>query len=210
MVFYLYEYVPIDHSYHFRKQVTVPGEIQSFEQKDFTVLFEDVISSWSYAVYIGYYNEARDDEKTGETRRVNMDDGSVIYVYEWTDEGVNSDGDAYTYEKSLAVSSDGFISCNEMIYWNGGDRREISFYGYYSNARGLDDFVFEYKYTFSDGEVNEIRCDDINYSSNLSLTLNKAYVVDAPYSYKISEDEYMKEQFNIIYEWLRDDMARFK
>ena len=58
--------------------------------------------------------------------------------------------------------------------------------------------------------MSKSRSDDINYSSNLSLTLNKAYVVDAPYSYKVSEDEYMKEQFNSIYEWLRDDMERFK
>ena len=139
-----------------------------------------------------------------------MDDGSVIYVYEWTDEGTNSDGDAYTCENSLAVSSDGFMSYNEMIYWNGGARREISFYGYYSNTRGLDNFVFEYKYRYENGVVEEICCDDINYSPNLSLTLYKAYVVDAPYSYKISEDEYMKGEFNDTYEWLRDDMARFK
>lgn len=161
-------------------------------------------------VYIGYYNEARDDEKNGLTERVNMDDGSVIYVYEWTDEGTNSDEVAYTREESFAISSNGFMAYSDMVYWSNGDRREISFYGYYSNTRGLDDFVFEYKYTFADGEVHEIRCDDINYSPDFSLTLNKAYVVDAPYSYKISEDEYMKEQFNIIYEWLRDDMARFK
>ena len=161
-------------------------------------------------VYIGYYNEARDDEKNGLTERVNMDDGSVIYVYEWTDEGTSIYGTVAVSESSLAVSSNGFISYDEMIYWGSGDRREISFYGYYSNTRGLDDFVFEYKYTYANGEFETVRCDDINYSSNLSLTLNKAYVVDASYSYKVSEDEYMKEQFNIIYEWLRDDMARFK
>ena len=161
-------------------------------------------------VYIGYYNEARDDEKSGLTERVNMDDGSVIYVYEWIEEGTNSDGDALVTEETLAVSSNGFMAYDSMYYWDDGSRREISFYGYYSNTRGLDDFVFKYKYTYADGEVEEIRCDDINYSSNLSLTINKAYVVDAPYSYKISEDEYMKEQFNNIYEWLRDDMARFK
>lgn len=161
-------------------------------------------------VYIGYYNEARDDEKTGKTRRVNMDDGSVIYVYEWTDEGTNSDGDAYTCEISLAVSSDGFMSYNSMYYWDSGARREEFFYGYYSNTRGLDDFTFEYKYTYENGVVVEICCDDINYSPNLSLTLNKAYVVDAPYYYEISKDEYMKGQFNGIYEGLRDVMARFK
>jgi len=161
-------------------------------------------------VYIGYYNEARDDEKNGLTERINMDDGSVIYVYEWTDEGTSSYGNAVVSESSLAVSSNGFMSYHSTYYWDDGSRREMSFYGYYSNTRGLDNFVFEYKYTFSDGEVNEIRCDDINYSSNLSLTLNKAYVVDAPYYYKISEDMYLKEQFNSLYEWLRDDMARFK
>lgn len=64
MVFYLYEYVPKDQSYHFRKQVTVPGEILCFEQKDFTALFEDAISSWSYAVYIGYYKNHADVSPT--------------------------------------------------------------------------------------------------------------------------------------------------
>ena len=64
MVFYLYEYVPNDNSYHFRKQVTVPGEIPSFEQKDFTALFEEAISSWSYAVYIGYYKNHADVSPT--------------------------------------------------------------------------------------------------------------------------------------------------
>ena len=157
-------------------------------------------------IYIGYYNMFRESG----TGPVIMDDGDVLYYYEWLREGTTDNGNAFTREETLSAASDGYMSYSDMVYWDSGARLKISFYGYYSNARGLDDFVFEYKYTFPDGKVNEIRCDDINYSPNLSLTLNKAYVVDAPYSYKVSEDEYMKERFNDIYEWLRDDMERFK
>ena len=161
-------------------------------------------------VYINYYNAIRNLEAIGVGERVNMDDGSVIYVYEWTNEGTSNKTGDFTRKQVLSVSSNGFISFDDAIYWENGDRRETSFYGYYSNTRGLDEFAFDYKYAWADGTVTEVRCDDINYSTNLSLTLNKAYVVNAPYYYQISEDKYMKEQFNNIYEWLRDDIARFQ
>lgn len=162
-------------------------------------------------VYIGYFNEAKRDATIGDAEEFYFDDGTLAYIYEWEDEGVNVDGDAYSYTESLLVGSDGWMSYNEEYYWGGGDRRVISFYGYYDHQKGFANFKFSFEYEWSNGKWYSVKCSNINYSSNLSLTLNRC-VVDSSYSLTPSDDniEYAKEAFNRLYEWLTEDMARFK
>ena len=162
-------------------------------------------------VYIGYFNEAKFDATIGEAEEYYFDDGTLAYIYEWEDEGVNGDGDAYTRTETFLVGSDGWMSYNDEIYWHDGERRTISFHGYYDHQKGFANFKFTFEYEWSDGDWYAVTCSDINYSSNISLTLNRC-VVDSSYFYNPSDDdvEYAKEQFNWVYEWLTEDMARFE
>lgn len=162
--------------------------------------------------YIGYFNEAKEYEKNGNAKKYYYDDGTIAYVYEWLDEGVNGNQVAYTSTKMLSVAEDGFMTYTSEYYWSGsGSRREISFYGYYDYEKGFKNFIYEFKYKWDDGDYYTVKCTDINYSSNLELTLNKCKVESSIY-YTPSDENitYAKEQFNIIYEWLVEDMARFK
>lgn len=162
-------------------------------------------------VYIGYFNEAKADEANGLTEKFFFEDGSLAYVYEWEDEGVNNNDLAFSTTETLLVGTDGWMSYNGEYYWSDGGRRTISFYGYYDHQKGFDNFKFEFKYEWSDGSYYTVECSNINYSPTIALTLNRC-VVNHSYSYTPSDENitYAKEQFNFIYEWLTEDMARFE
>ena len=162
-------------------------------------------------VYIGYFNEAKADEANGLTEKFFFEDGSLAYVYEWEDEGVNNNDIAFSSTSTLLVGTDGWMSYNGEWYWSDGGRRTISFYGYYDHQKGFDNFKFEFKYEWSGGIYYTVECSNINYSPTISLTLNRC-VVNHSYSYTPPEENitYAKEQFNVIYEWLTEDMARFE
>lgn len=161
-------------------------------------------------VYIGYFKEAKNDAMAGNAKRFTFDDGSVAYVYEWSDEGSNSDGSVYTSTENLFVGSDSWMSYNSEYYWGDGSRRTISFYGFYDHRKGFANFKYEFQYEWNDGSYYTVECSDINYSPTIALTLNK-YTSDS-YLYTPSQEniDYAKEQFNWIYEWLVADMARFE
>ena len=162
-------------------------------------------------VYIGYFNEAKMHAANGKAEKMFLEDGSVAYVYEWIDEDVNNEGDHYSSTETLLISDDGWMSYDSEYYWEGGSRRTIAFYGYYDHQKQFAYFTYEFKFEWGDGTYYTVECSDINYSSTISLTLNKC-VVKSSYSFTPSEKHitYAKEQFNYIYEWLIDDMARFK
>lgn len=162
-------------------------------------------------VYIGYFNEAKADEANGLTEKFFFEDGSLAYVYEWEDEGVNNNDLAFSTTETLSVGTDGWMSYNGEYYWSDGGRRTISFYGYYDHQKGFDNFKFEFKYEWSDGSYYTVECSNINYSPTIALTLNRC-VVNHSYSCTPSDENitYAKEQFNFIYEWLTEDMARFE
>ena len=162
-------------------------------------------------VYIGYFNEAKADEANGLTRKFFFEDGTLAYIYEWEEEKTGDDGDAFISSESLWVGADGWMSYFGEYYWSGGDRRTIMFHGYYDHQNGLDDFIFEFKYEFGDGTYYTVECSDINYSQNVDLTLNR-YEIDRSYGFTPSKAHitYAKENFNYVYEWLTEDMARFE
>ncbi len=160
--------------------------------------------------FIGYFNEAKNHEKTGRSERVELDDGTIAYVYEWTEEDAADDGTPLISAKTFTIGSDGFIYYTEEFYWGVGDRRTQSFYGIYDHKKGFANFTFEFKYQWADGSYYTIVSDDINYSSNISLTLNK-YNSNS-YKCDVTQEniDYAKRNFNVIYEWLVHDIARFK
>ena len=160
--------------------------------------------------FIGYFNEARDDEAKGLTERYVYEDGTVAYIYEWTDEATTSYGTPVVTEERLVVGCDGWIDFTSELYWEGGDRRNVRFYGTYDHKKGFSDFIFEYKYQWGDGSYHTVTCSDINYSPTISLTLNK-YVSNSYRHTPTQENiDYAKERFNFIYEWLTSDIARFE
>lgn len=160
-------------------------------------------------VFIGYYKKAMDDEGKGSVRTEFED--YVRYTYTWEGEGTNDAGDAYTYVQTFIIDSDGWMIYESNYYWDSGSRREIEFFGYYSNAEGIMNFTYNFKYTWSSTSWYTLSSTNINYSTNIALTLND-YSTTKAYNTTISESniEYAKEQFNWIYKWLTDDMARFK
>jgi len=157
--------------------------------------------------FIGYYIEAMEDEDA-----VRQEFGDYArYTYTWEEEGTNNTEEDYSNNSSFQIDSDMWIEFEETYYWETGDRKEISFYGYYSVTEKLKNFTYEFKYTWEDGKYYTLTSDNINYSSNIGLTLNQ-YTTTKSYGYVISTSniEYAKENFNSIYEWLTEDMARFE
>ena len=162
-------------------------------------------------VYIGYFNEAKADEANGLTEKFFFEDGTLAYVYEWEDEGGDNEDLAFISTKSFLIATDGWMHYTEEYYWSDGQRRTIFFYGYYDHQKGLDNFNFEFKYEFGGGTYYTVECSDINYSQNVDLTLNSC-VTDRSYGFTLSKEHitYAKVNFNSIYEWLTEDMARFE
>lgn len=162
--------------------------------------------------YIGYFNEAKAHESTGESEKYFFEDGTLGYIYEWDNEGESSNSVAASMTSTLLVGSDAFIVYTSNIYWESGDRRTINFYGYYDHKYGLDNFIYEFEYNFDNGKFYTVECTDINYSPTVSLTLNRCVLGECSYSYTPPESAitYAKEQFNNIYEWLTEDIGRFK
>ena len=158
-------------------------------------------------VFIEYFNAAKEAYANGEAEIYYFEDGSLSYVFEWTNEGVNDDGLAGSYVEKLLIRPDGWMSHHLENYWESGDRRSSSFYGYYDHKKGFANFHYEFAYHWSDGSYFTVTCNNINYSPTLSLTLNQC-VVDA-YKCTVGEAEinYAKEHFNSIYEGLTEDMT---
>ncbi len=160
-------------------------------------------------IFIGYFKEAMDHEGS-ESIRTEFDD-FVRYTYTWEDEGINDEGTAYTYLTTFIIDSDGWMSYKSNYYWANSGRREIEFSGYYSNRDGLRNFTYDFKFTWSPTSWYTVKSTNINYSENIQLTLNN-YSTTKAFNNTISSRniEYAKEQFNYVYEWLTNDMARFE
>lgn len=162
--------------------------------------------------YISLFNQAKADYSIGTAARYVRDDGTPYYQYGWFDEGVNTDGTAYTYEEYLFVCSDGLMQYTTDYYWADGSRRTINFYGYYSDTFEFSSFIYEFHFEWETGAYYEIYCDNINYSSTVSLTLKNAVISDKSYGYTVTENNitYAKEQFNYMFEDLSDYMSKYE
>ena len=158
--------------------------------------------------FIGYYKEAVYDKDANE---IVLDDGTVAYAYEWNEEGVNDSGSAFVLSENFIIASDKTMYYDEEYYWESGDRRYIAFYGQYSDTHGFDNFEFEFTYEWKNGDCYTLYSNDINYSTNLALTLNKYDLEYDPTKIGVTDEniEYAKKIFNATYEWLVEDMSRF-
>ena len=161
--------------------------------------------------FIGLFNDMKSDEADGTTKKVFLDDDTLAYQYEVSEEGINDDEIKYIRKTSFLVSTDGYISYETEFYWSDGGRRNIKFYGYYDHQKGFANFQYDFKYTWSSGTYYTIKCTNINYSPTLSLTLNQCYVYDHSYGYTPSDENitYVKEQFNYVYENMVDMMKNY-
>lgn len=159
-------------------------------------------------VFINYFNSAKLDAEIGSAEKGFIEDGVVAYVYEWKNEGTNDNDIAFSWTDTLLIGENGLIVYTSEYYWATGDRRTEEFYGVYDNQRGLDNFIYEFKFEWDDGDYYTVKSTDINYSTNVSLTLNK-YEVGHSYSYTPTDENitYAKEMFNSIYEWLTEDIG---
>jgi len=163
-------------------------------------------------VYIDYFNEAKASAASGGAERITFDDGEVVaYLYKWEGEGATEEGEAYLYSVYFTVAADGWLSYDSEYYWSNGDRRNNLFCGFYDHRDGLKNFSYEFLYEWGDGYYYTVKSDQINYSPTIALTLNR-YTVDSNDAYTPTDEniEYAKEQFNAIYEWLSEDLARFQ
>ena len=152
--------------------------------------------------FINLFNNMKADEADGTTKKVFLDNGSLAYEYESSKEGNYENSLDYSETLSLLIATDGWIKYSTEYYWSNGDRRIIDFYGYYDHQKGFEKFEYYFKYSWSDGNYYTIKCNNINYSPNLSLTLNQCFVYGHSYYYTPSDENitYAKEQFNYVYE----------
>lgn len=128
---------------------------------------------------------------------------AYIWKYYDSDEYYVEQGGNAVQNGTLLVDSDGWMESERSIYWESGSRMEMSFYGYYSHSKGIDNFCFEFKYTFSDGNWYALKSTDINYSSIISLTLNNYSITNSYYGRPSQSNiDYAKNVFNIEYEWI--------
>lgn len=183
--------------------------LQSTNEKDLISLIDRFHNDEK--IYIGLFNDMRADEAEGITTKVFFEDGSIAYEYETLEEGVNEDNVAYVRNITLLSGTDRWMEYTDEIFWTDGGRRIISFYGYYDNQKGIANFKYEFEYKWKNGKYYTVECSNINYSPNVSLTLNRC-VVDSPYSYTVTDEniKYAKEQFNYIYEYLTELMASYE
>ena len=158
--------------------------------------------------FIDFFNTYRNLNESGKASEYFLNDGTLGYLFEQTDEGVNSNNHAFVYKEQLLVCANTWISYRTEYYWEVGDRRIISFYGYYDHEKGFANFTFEFKYTWSSGDYYTVSSSNINYSPTLSLTLNK-YTASSSSSLTPSQSniDYAKEQFNYIYEWFSTQLG---
>ncbi len=184
-------------AFNYVNQINV---VKNSDLKDYAVFLHP-----TEKVFIGYFKEAVAHEGTKSVKTQFSD--YTRYTYTTQEEGVNSGGTAYTYTDIFKIDSNGWMSNETTYYWGNGDRRVIKFYGYWSHSDGLNNFIYEFTYTWGSGGSHTLKSTNINYSTNLALTLNQYTTTGNPSSSNI---EYAKEQFNYIYEWLTNDMARFK
>ena len=150
--------------------------------------------------YIRFFNVLKN--KTG-LERTEESGGVTSYSFTYNEEGVNDEELAYSRSETLTFDSDFYMSINTDIYWANGDRREIHLFGYWSPFVGFDNFIFEFEYTLANGQYYTVKSTNINYSTNIYLTLND-YTTDSSFTYTISEEDitYAREQFNYVYEML--------
>lgn len=150
--------------------------------------------------YIRFFNALKN--KTGLERTEELD-GVTSYSFLYNEEGMNDEELAYSRSEMLTFDSDFYMCVNTDIYWANGDRREINLFGYWSPFVGFDNFIFEFKYTLANGQYYTVKSTNINYSTNIYLTLND-YTTDSSFTYTISEEDimYAREQFNNVYEML--------
>lgn len=163
------------------------------------------------SVYIGLFNDMKSDEAEGITEKVFFEDGSLAYKYKWDDEGVNNDNIAFSSSESLLAGTDSWMKYSAEFYWEGGERRTISFYGYFDHREKFANFKYEFKYELANGNYYTVKCSEINYSPNVSLTLNRCEV-DSSYYYNptIEDITYAKEQFNYVYEIMLGVLAPYE
>lgn len=192
---------------------TINGEFdRSFSVSTFNFL-NDVVKIPNYelnslitfmhpdeADYICFFNKLKN--KTDMVRTEGTG-GVTSYSYTRKEEGVNVNDVSYLLSETHTFDSSFYIDISMDIYWAGGDRREVSLCGHWSPAVGFDNFIFIFKYTWANGQYYSIISTDINYSSNIELTLNN-YTTDSSYSYIVSDEDvaYARESFNYTYETL--------
>jgi len=182
--------------------INLTSAVKDSELQDMTFLLHP-----NETTFIKFF---RDFITQSNTKKIVHDD-LVYYQNKLVKEERTSDAVDCTVEYSLYVLANGFILYHSNIYWEGGAHREEKLYGTYSNQNGIDNFSYDFKYTFDDGEWYTLKSDDINYSENLNLTLRN-YTKSSSYNVTISNYfiEYAKGKFNYMYEWLYEKMEAYK
>jgi len=164
-----------------------------------TLLHSDIID------FVAYYKAAMSE---GNATRNEWNDGAISYSITWTDEKVNDDGLNYVETETISLHSDLYLEYIYEVFWDNGDRRVIKLYGFYSEEKALGNLIFDFTYTYANNSYFNVHCDEINYSENVSLTLNKC-VLKTSYNYQSSggETDYAKGLFNTVYIALGNELA---
>ena len=163
--------------------------------------------------FIKAWNDLKTRFENGDSAvtRVVGDD-FVRYILTTEKSGENSDGEKYAYFRQIMFDSNMYIGYEEVMTWANGDERLNIFMGEYNSLIEFDEFVYTFGYEWKNGKYYVIKCYDINYNSNIELTLRNYKVIDKSSGYTVSSSniEYAKDQFNWVYEYMVDFMDDYK
>ncbi len=175
------------------------NQIDSVDESALTTLY-----SFNYPENIDFIKLYLTVKNDPDTKRQDLQDDVVRYTYSYEETGVNSGNLDYMITQTLSFDSDYYIEYQTECYWSDGSRRVTTLYGYFSPTSETDLFFYDFSYTWSDTDYYMMKCTDINYNTNLALTLNKVYLVKKGYQTEVGTEyiEYCKEIFNADYEYL--------
>ena len=157
--------------------------------------------------FIMYFLRGIDDHRKGKAEMTTANNGATSIIYEWKNTGTLSGGGYYEENYTKIVASNGFIGLTLDVYFSAGGRLEVILLGTYDPVKEIDDFSFSYKFYYNNSKWYGLVSDNVNYSTNYSLSLN-SYYTDKSYGYTITSEDILdaKEFFNRFYMQLLNDL----
>lgn len=160
------------------------------------------------SIFVNLYESIREIYQSGDSENLEyiVEYGSEYYEETYTFNDYNDDDVAYLSKSTYYYFPSGDIGLQNEISWASGDERFFLLYGRLSDKDFIASFEFEFYYEWGDGNYYSLMSDDINYSTDVNLTLIN-YDVDGDYTDSLIE--YAKGIFNNAYEALIDQIEYY-
>jgi len=162
--------------------------------------------------FILWFRKAITDSKTNKSiceKKDTWKPPTVRCSYTKLEEGSNDNNTAFVLEQSYYFWLDFSGGLDSEVNWSNGDKRVIKFIGNYSHERGILDMRFLISYVYKNGRKIALESHNINYSTNINLTLNTYFIPQSFSKPTDAEILYIKETFNTHYIILHNQFNQF-